>query len=85
MTMTRIPIVALMDLGFSTHGFHAGARLVFMNATVSSDGKSMTFVTPPNGRVYPPGPATVFLTVDDVTSEGAAVMMGSGNAPPTLE
>ena len=77
--------VALMDLGYSTHAFHAGARLVFMDATVSSDGKSMTFVTPPNGRVYPPGPATVFLTVDDVTSEGAAVMMGSGNAPPTLE
>ncbi|KAI0705751.1 glyoxal oxidase precursor [Cerioporus squamosus] len=77
--------VALMDLGFSTHGFHAGARLVFMDAKISSDGKTLTFVTPPNGRVYPPGPATVFLTVDDVTSEGAWVMMGSGNAPPTLE
>ncbi|TFK83756.1 copper radical oxidase [Polyporus arcularius HHB13444] len=76
--------VALMDLGFSTHGFHAGARLVFMDANISPDGKSLTFVTPPNGRVYPPGPATVFLTVDDVTSEGAWVMMGSGNAPPTL-
>ncbi|PIL37695.1 hypothetical protein GSI_01389 [Ganoderma sinense ZZ0214-1] len=77
--------VSLMDLGFSTHGFHAGARLVFMDATISKDKKSLTFVTPPNGRVYPPGPATVFLTVDDVSSEGAWVMMGSGNAPPTLE
>ncbi|RPD67533.1 glyoxal oxidase precursor [Lentinus tigrinus ALCF2SS1-6] len=77
--------VALMDLGFSTHGFHAGARLVLMDSEISSDGKSLTFVTPPNGRVYPPGPATVFLTVDNVTSEGAWVMMGSGNSPPTLE
>ncbi|KAH9939374.1 glyoxal oxidase precursor [Epithele typhae] len=77
--------VALMDLGFSTHGFHAGARLVFMNATVAPGGTSMTFVTPPNGRVFPPGPGTVFLTIDDVTSPGATVMMGSGNSPPTLE
>ena len=77
--------VSLMDLGFSTHGFHTGARLVFMDATVSEDKKSLTFVTPPNGRVYPPGPATIFLTIDDVSSEGASVMMGSGNSPPTLE
>lgn len=74
-----------MDLGFSTHGFHMGARLVFMDATISSDGSSLTFVTPPNGRVYPPGPATIFLTVDDVTSEGAWVMMGSGGSPPLAE
>ncbi|KAI0705748.1 glyoxal oxidase precursor [Cerioporus squamosus] len=77
--------VSLMDLGFSTHGFHMGARLVFMDVSVARDGKSLTFVTPPNGRVYPPGPATIFLTVDDVSSEGAWVMMGSGSAPPTLE
>ena len=74
-----------MDLGFSTHAFHSSARLVFMEASISRDGKSLTFVTPPNGRVYPPGPATIFVTVDDVTSEGAWVMMGSGNSPPTLE
>ncbi|KAM5542449.1 hypothetical protein V8D89_003908 [Ganoderma adspersum] len=77
--------VSLMDLGFSSHAFHSSARLVFMDATISADRRSLTFVTPPNGRVYPPGPATIFLTVDDVTSEGAWVMMGSGNSPPTLE
>lgn len=74
-----------MDLGFSSHAFHSGARLVFLDAEISRDGTSLTFTTPPNGRVYPPGPATLFLTVDDVTSEGAWVMMGSGNSPPTLE
>ncbi|KAH9884941.1 glyoxal oxidase N-terminus-domain-containing protein [Cubamyces lactineus] len=77
--------VSLMDLGFSTHAFHSSARLVFMEATISPDRRSLTFTTPPNGRVYPPGPATIFLTIDDVTSEGAWVMMGSGNSPPTLE
>ncbi|KAI0076968.1 hypothetical protein K474DRAFT_1182017 [Panus rudis PR-1116 ss-1] len=77
--------VSLMDLGFSSHAFHSSARLVFMDASISRDGKSLTFTTPPNGRVYPPGPATIFLTIDDVTSEGAWVMVGSGNPPPTLE
>lgn len=77
--------MSLMDLGFSSHAFHSGARLVFLDAEVSDDGSELTFTTPPNGRVYPPGPATLFLTVDDVTSEGAWVMMGSGNSPPTLE
>ncbi|KAI0080794.1 glyoxal oxidase precursor [Panus rudis PR-1116 ss-1] len=77
--------VCLMDLGFSSHAFHSSARLVFMDATLSRDGKSLTFTTPPNGRVYPPGPATIFLTIDDVSSEGAWVMVGSGNPPPTLE
>lgn len=60
--------VALMDLGFSSHAFHSSARLVFMNAQLSSDKTQLTFTTPPSGRVYPPGPATIFLTVDEITS-----------------
>ena len=74
-----------MDLGFSSHAFHSSARLVFMEGSIASDGKSLTFTTPPSGRVYPPGPATIFLTIDDVSSEGAWVIVGSGNPPPTLE
>ncbi|EJD50468.1 hypothetical protein AURDEDRAFT_199565 [Auricularia subglabra TFB-10046 SS5] len=77
--------VSLMDLGFSSHAFHSGARLVFMDARISRDRRSLTFTTPPNGRVFPPGPAFVFLTIDDVTSESVMIMMGSGRAPPTLE
>ncbi|PIL32906.1 hypothetical protein GSI_05024 [Ganoderma sinense ZZ0214-1] len=76
---------SLMDLGFSSHAFHSSARLVFMDATISADRRSLTFLTPPNGRVYLPGPATIVLTIDDVTSEGVWVIMGSGNSPPTLE
>jgi hypothetical protein len=78
-------LVSLMDLGFSSHAFHSSARLVFMNATLAHDQRSLTFTMPPNGRVYPPGPATIFLTVDNVTSPGVQVIVGSGASPPTLE
>ncbi|KDQ24168.1 hypothetical protein PLEOSDRAFT_1086454 [Pleurotus ostreatus PC15] len=46
--------VSLMDLGFSTHAFHAGARLVFMDATISPGRDLLTFTTPPNGRIRIP-------------------------------
>lgn len=74
--------VALMDMGFSSHAFHSSSRLVFMTAELSSNKKSLTITTPPNNRVYPPGPAYVWVTVDDVTSTGTNVMMGSGANPP---
>jgi len=60
-------------------------RLVFMEAQLSPDRKSLTILSPPNNRVYPPGPAYVFLTVDGVTSTGVQVMVGSGNTPPVAE
>ncbi|KAJ7269893.1 glyoxal oxidase precursor [Mycena rebaudengoi] len=74
--------VALMDLGFSTHAFHPGARLVFLDATLSRDRRSLTITSPPNNRVYPPGPGYIYLTVGDTTSVGAHVMIGSGASPP---
>jgi hypothetical protein len=77
--------VSLMDLGFSSHSFHSSARLVFMNATLSKNRNTITFTTPPSGRVYPPGPATLFLTVDNVTSVGVQTIVGSGASPPILE
>lgn len=52
-----------MDLGFSSHAFHSSARLVFMEATLSRNRRSLTFTTPPSGRVFPPGPGVIFLTV----------------------
>lgn len=77
--------VALMDLGFSSHAFHASARLVFMDAQLSPNRQKLTISTPPNNRVYPPGPAYIYLTVDDVTSEGAQVMVGTGASPPVAD
>ncbi|KAJ6473167.1 glyoxal oxidase precursor [Mycena sanguinolenta] len=74
--------VALMDLGFSTHAFHSSARLVWLEATLSLDRRTLMITSPPNNRVYPPGPGYVFLTVGDTTSVGAHVMVGSGASPP---
>jgi hypothetical protein len=56
--------VALMDLGFATHGVHMDQRLVFLNATLSADRKSVSIVAPPSGGVYPPGPGYLFFVVD---------------------
>ncbi|KAJ7033688.1 glyoxal oxidase N-terminus-domain-containing protein [Mycena alexandri] len=77
--------VALMDLGFSSHAFHSSARLVFMDATLAPNRKSLTIFTPPNNRVYPPGPAYVFVTIGETTSVGAHVMVGSGANPPVAD
>ncbi|PPR00143.1 hypothetical protein CVT24_008950 [Panaeolus cyanescens] len=74
--------VALMDLGFSSHAFHSSSRLVFMDAALSRDRKTLTVMSPPNNRVYPPGPAFIFVTIDGVTSTGTKVMVGSGASPP---
>jgi hypothetical protein len=74
--------VALVDLGFSSHAFHSSARVVFMDAELSANKKSLTITSPPNNRVYPPGPAYVFVTMGDTTSVGAHVMVGSGASPP---
>jgi len=77
--------VSLMDLGFSSHAFHAGQRLVFMDATLSRDRRSLSVTSPPNNRVFSPGPAFIFLTIDDVTSEGTRVMIGTGESPPVRD
>ncbi|KAF8192159.1 glyoxal oxidase precursor [Pholiota molesta] len=77
--------VALMDLGFSSHAFHSSSRLVFMDAELAPNRKSLTITSPPNNRVYPPGPAFIFVTIDDVTSKGANVMVGTGATPPVAD
>ncbi|KAJ7266995.1 glyoxal oxidase precursor [Mycena haematopus] len=74
--------VALMDLGFSSHAFHSSSRLVFMDFVLSPNKRSLTITSPPNNRVYPPGPAFIFVTVGETTSVGAHVMVGSGANPP---
>ncbi|KAF7316242.1 hypothetical protein MIND_00142800 [Mycena indigotica] len=77
--------VALMDLGFSSHAFHSSERLVFMDAVLAPNKRSLSIMSPPNNRVYPPGPAFIFVTVGDTTSVGAHVMVGSGANPPVAD
>ncbi|KAF5352136.1 hypothetical protein D9758_009234 [Tetrapyrgos nigripes] len=76
--------VSLMDLGFSSHAFHSSSRLVFLEFTLSEDKKTLKMTAPPNNRVYPPGPAWLYITVDDVTSNGAQIMNVAVWLPGTM-
>lgn len=78
---------------------------MFMDAKLSSDKKFITITTPPNNKVFPPGPGTwscnpqfsyllanalsllgyIFITIDNVTSEGTKILVGSGQAPPVAD
>jgi hypothetical protein len=71
-----------MDLGFATHAVHNTNRLVFLNYTMSTDRKKLTVTAPPNGHIYPPGPAFLFLTINGASSEGKMVVVGTGGSPP---
>ncbi|KAF7328074.1 hypothetical protein MKEN_00388700 [Mycena kentingensis (nom. inval.)] len=84
-TQSTIHTVSLIDLGFATHAFHSSTVLVFMEFTLSHDHKSLNIVSPPNNRVYPPGPAYIFVTVGGTWSVGARVMVGTGESPPVQD
>jgi len=73
--------VALMDLGFVTHGVHANSRLVHLVASPQNDGKTLTVTGPPNAKVYPPGPGFIYVLVDGVPSAGVQIMVGDGTGP----
>ncbi|KAF8578124.1 copper radical oxidase [Ramaria rubella] len=78
--------VSLMDLGFATHGVHMDQRLVVLTSILSRDRTSLTIHAPPNGMVYPPGPAYLFvLTNDGVPSFGHKTIIGTGESPPVDE
>ncbi|KAJ7636209.1 glyoxal oxidase N-terminus-domain-containing protein [Roridomyces roridus] len=72
--------VSLMDMGFITHGWHAGSRLVFLEHKLK--GNQLTITAPPNGNIYPPGPAWIYVVADGVWSEGVQIMIGDGGNPP---
>lgn len=78
-------LVALMDLGYVTHAVHANARLVWLNASLSQDGQTLTVTGPPNGNVYPPGPGWLYVVDNGVPSAGIKVMVGDGGDPPFNE
>ncbi|KAJ7800808.1 glyoxal oxidase N-terminus-domain-containing protein [Mycena olivaceomarginata] len=66
--------VALMDLGFATHGAHMDQRFVKLTLTVTG---------PPTSRIYPPGPAFLYVvTAGGVPSFGHKTVVGTGASPP---
>jgi hypothetical protein len=68
--------------GFSTHAFNMGQRVLQLKTsyTVADDGSATLHVSqfPGNPSVFPPGPAMLFITVNDVPSIAQWVMVGSG-------
>jgi Galactose oxidase-like, Early set domain len=75
-----------MDLGFATHGVHMDQRLVELTASLSSDRTTLTVHGPPNGKIYPPGPAYLYVVTNTgVPSFGHKTLIGTGGSPPVDE
>ncbi|GAA5885153.1 hypothetical protein JCM6882_007252 [Rhodosporidiobolus microsporus] len=75
--------VALIDIGYSTHGVHMSNRYVELEATLS--GKTLTFKAPKNTGIYPPAPGWIYILADGIPSKGKKVMVGPGNSPPVSQ
>ncbi|KAK7031846.1 copper radical oxidase [Favolaschia claudopus] len=75
--------VALMDLGFATHGVHMDQRLVQLVATLSPDKKTLSVQAPPSATIYPPGPAYLYVVTNTgAPSFGHKTIIGTGASPP---
>jgi hypothetical protein len=75
-------IVSLIDHGFATHGVHMDQRLVRLEARLTLDRSCVVVKSPPNSRIYPPGPAYLYVVTDDgVPSVGQKLLLGSGVVP----
>jgi hypothetical protein len=61
-------------------------RLVKLESKLSSDRKTLTITGPRSARVYPPGPAFLYVVTEDgVPSTGHKVIIGDGQSPPVDE
>lgn len=74
--------VVLIRTGFSTHAMSMGQRYVQLeHAYTGYDNNTATLHVrqlPPNPAILAPGPAFIFVVVNDVPSVGLQVMIGSG-------
>ena len=52
---------------------------------MTSKDNLLTVRGPPNGNIYPPGPAWLHVVNDGIPSEGMKVMVGSGKGPAVDE
>jgi hypothetical protein len=82
----RSAIVSIIRPGFSTHAMNMGQRYIQLNNTytVQQNGSITLHVSqvPPNPNLIQPGPAFLFVVVNGVPSNGAYVIVGSGNMGP---
>ncbi|KAJ7767069.1 glyoxal oxidase N-terminus-domain-containing protein [Mycena olivaceomarginata] len=69
--------------GFATHGSHMDQRFVKLVSKLSPDKKTLTVTGPPTSRIYPPGPAFLYVvTAGGVPSFGHKTIVGTGASPP---
>ncbi|KAF7317558.1 hypothetical protein MKEN_00842700 [Mycena kentingensis (nom. inval.)] len=74
--------VALMDLGYSTHGVHMDQRLVYLPATLAPCRTKLTVTAPPSAGVFPPGPAFLYVVTDSgAPSFAHRTLVGTGAGP----
>ncbi|KDE02649.1 hypothetical protein MVLG_06808 [Microbotryum lychnidis-dioicae p1A1 Lamole] len=74
--------VSVIRTGFSTHSMNMGMRSIQLRHSYIThpDGSATIYVAQmePNPRLFQPGPALFFVTVDGVPSVGTPVMVGNG-------
>lgn len=75
--------------GFTTHAMNMGQRLLQLNNTytVNTDGSITLHVAqlPPNPNLFQPGPAFMFVNINEIPSNGTYLIVGNGQigAQPT--
>ncbi|SCV67301.1 BQ2448_5947 [Microbotryum intermedium] len=74
--------VSLIRTGFSTHAMNMGMKYIQLrhSYTSHSNGSATIYVAQvtPNARLFQPGPALLFVTVNGIPSQGKMVMVGNG-------
>lgn len=74
--------VTVVRTGFSTHSMNMGQRFLQLASsyTAYTNNTAILHVNqmPPNPALFPPGPALLFVVVNDVPSVGVQVMIGNG-------
>ncbi|KDE07914.1 hypothetical protein MVLG_01824 [Microbotryum lychnidis-dioicae p1A1 Lamole] len=78
--------VVLIDGGYATHALHMNQRSVELLVT-SSNQSTITFQSPHDGTIWPPGPAFLWITVCEgkIPSKGHKIMVGDGSNPPNYK
>jgi len=74
--------VVLVRTGWTTHGYNMGQRFMQLDNsyTVHDDGDITLHVAqaPPNSNLFQPGPAMLFVVVNEVPSNATMVIIGNG-------
>jgi hypothetical protein len=74
--------VVLLRPGWTTHAMNMGQRYMQLNNTytVNQDGSIVlhTAQAAPNANLFQPGPALLFVVVNDIPSKGSMVILGNG-------